>query len=186
MGRIRLALAALVGLCGPPALAGEIEGVVFTDTYRAANTELKLDCLGLLRYRVFFKAYVAGLYLPDGVAPGRALEDVPKRLELSYFWNIVGAEFGKSADGILRRNVDGAAIAAVRSRLDLLHSWYVDVQPGDRYALTYVPGTGTELALNDRPLGTIEGADFAAAYFSIWLGPRPIDESLKDQLTNCS
>jgi hypothetical protein len=56
------------------------------------------------------------------------------------------------------------------------------VKPGDRYALTYVPGVGTELALNGTTLGTVEGADFAAAVFAIWLGPQAIDESLKTQL----
>lgn len=45
----------------------------------------------------------------------------------------------------------------------------------DRYSLTYMPGVGTELALNDNPLGVIDGADFAAAYFRIWLGDHPID-----------
>jgi len=40
---------------------------------------------------------------------------------------------------------------------------------------------------NDDPIqciqkGVIEGADFAPAYFAIWLGPRPISESLKSQM----
>lgn len=38
------------------------------------------------------------------------------------------------------------------------------------------------LALNGRPLGSIEGFDFASALFAIWLGPRPIDESFRDDL----
>jgi hypothetical protein len=59
---------------------------------------------------------------------------------------------------------------------------YRDVKPGDRYALTYVPGVGTELALNGTRLGTVAGADFAAAVFAIWLGPKAIDDSLKTQL----
>jgi hypothetical protein len=56
------------------------------------------------------------------------------------------------------------------------------VKPGDRYALTYVPGVGTELTLNGSPLGTVAGADFASAVFAIWLGPKALDESLKTQL----
>ena len=55
------------------------------------------------------------------------------------------------------------------------------MKPGDRYALTYIPGVGTELALNGKPKGVIEG-DFAAAYFAIWLGAKPLDASLKAQL----
>jgi hypothetical protein len=59
---------------------------------------------------------------------------------------------------------------------------YVDVQPGDRYSLTYIPGRGTELALNGEPRGVIEGAEFAAALFSIWIGREPIDKSFKNQI----
>ena len=32
------------------------------------------------------------------------------------------------------------------------------------------------------PLGNIEGEDFAAAVFAIWLGQAPIDEDFRDTL----
>jgi len=64
----------------------------------------------------------------------------------------------------------------------LLNFFIEDVQPGDRYSLTYIPGNGTELALNVESKGFIEGADFAAAVFSIWLGPKPISDSFKQQI----
>jgi hypothetical protein len=48
--------------------------------------------------------------------------------------------------------------------------------------LTYIPGKGTELALNGESKGVVEGDDFAAALFSIWLGSKPISESLKKEL----
>ena len=60
----------------------------------------------------------------------------------------------------------------MRPRIDLLHSKYLSVGPGDRYALTYLPNQGTELTLNDQSIITIPGADFDRAYFAIWLGPR--------------
>jgi len=56
------------------------------------------------------------------------------------------------------------------------------VEPGDRYALADRPDIGTELSKNGRPLAVIPGADFAAAYFSMWLGERPIDLSLRESL----
>jgi hypothetical protein len=59
---------------------------------------------------------------------------------------------------------------------------YEDIEPGDRYALTYLPGVGTELARNGRRLGVIEGADFSSALFAIWLGERALDDSLRRQL----
>ena len=41
---------------------------------------------------------------------------------------------------------------------------------------------GTELALNGERLALAPVADFAAAYFAIWLGPQPADEGLRDDL----
>jgi hypothetical protein len=168
-----------------PACAAEIEGVRFADTARAGDFSLKLNCTGLLRYMYVIKGYVAALYLGDGVRPADVLSDVPKRLELNYFYAIKGEDFGKAGDQILAQNVDAATVEKLKPQLARINSLYTDVKPGDRYSLTYVPGAGTELALNGQRRGVIEGADFAAAYFSIWLGPQPIDAALRSQLLHC-
>jgi hypothetical protein len=135
-----------------------------------------------MRYRVIFRGYVAALYLAEGVAPARVLADVPKRLEIEYFWGIDGSAIREAGEQILARNVSSEQLAALGPRLERIGSLYQNVEPGDRYALTYLPGRGTELAKNGVPLGVIPGADFASAYFAIWLGDRPIDAPLRDQL----
>lgn len=161
----------------------EVEGVRFDPVVEAGGARLLLHNAGLLRYRVVIKAYVAALYLGEGVSPADAVAgDVPKRLEAEYFWALDGDDFGPVTREGMRRNVDAATLAALEPRLARFAALFVDVEPGDRYALTYLPGRGTEVTLNGRPLGTIEGADFAAALFAIWLGPHPLDERLKTAL----
>jgi hypothetical protein len=162
--------------------AAEIEGVHFADRHQVNGTTLILNGVGLLRYRIFIKAYVAAFYLGEGVDEWQVLADIPKRLEIEYFWAISGQDFGKAADHLLAKNFSEETLQHLRPRLEKLHALYKDVGPGDRYALTYIPGAGMELALNSHPLGTIEGEDFSAAYFAIWLGDKPLDESLKKQL----
>lgn len=179
---LRLALFLLWLSVAPCSYAAEIEDVTFADQQQVGNLRLVLNNVGLLRYRVIFKGYVAALYLGEGVRPELVLTDVPKRLELAYFWSIAGTDFGEAADKILEQNFSSEFIATLRVRLRRLHALYENVKPGDRYALTYIPGVGTELALNGMPKGTIEGSDFAAAYFAIWLGEKPLDASLKTQL----
>ena len=78
--------------------------------------------------------------------------------------------------------MDAQTYERLRSRIEYHNSMYQDVQPGDRYSLTYIPGKGTELALNGESKGVVEGDDFAAALFSIWLGSKPISESMKKEL----
>jgi hypothetical protein len=183
-GRILGALVIAL-VTSPPGGAAEIEGVRFADQIRSRDVTLQLRCVGLLRYKLFIKAYVAALYVGDGTTTDDVLADVPKRLELNYFWSINAADFGRAGDEILKRNVNDGTFVTLRPRLDRINAWYRDVKPGDRYSLTYLPGVGTELALNGTTIGVIDGADFATAYFRIWLGDKPIDASLREQLLGC-
>ncbi len=135
-----------------------------------------------MRYRLIFKPFVAALYLGEDVHPKQVLNDVPKRLEIEYYYSLVGRDIAAAGEKILAANVSTDQLQGLRPRIDRMQSWYQDVKPGDRYTLTYIPGHGTELALNGKSKGIIEGADFAAAYFTIWLGKAPMDVGLKDQL----
>ena len=159
-----------------------VENVTFADSVVIGSKPVPLRNAALLRYLKVIKAYVAALYLPVEVKPEDVLTDVPKRLEINYLVSIKGPDFGKGAAPTLKLNQTPAELAQLRSRIDRINAAYRDVKPGDRYSLTYLPGRGTELSLNDIPLLNIEGADFAAAYFGIWLGRDSIDDKLKRDL----
>jgi hypothetical protein len=162
--------------------AAEIENVIFSDRYRTEAIDLKLRGCGVLRYMIFVKAYAGGLYLPRGIPADQALSGVPKRLEVEYFHPIKRKQFGPATNKIIAKNVDPETLERLRPKIDYHNSLYEDVKPGDRYSLTYIPGKGTELALNGVPKGIVKGSEFADALFSVWLGPNPIDESFKKQL----
>jgi hypothetical protein len=175
---------ALIVLCtvlsGTPAIADP--RAMFSSEATAHGQTLPLRGTGRLVWMRMVTVYDAALYLP-GEVPGReVLRDVPKRLELRYHISIKGEKFGESAVPFLEKNVPREELARLKPRLEQLNRLYRDVKEGDRYALTYVPGKGTTLSLNGEPLGTIEGADFAAAYFTIWLGAKPISDTMRDDL----
>lgn len=176
-----LAAALLLRPAPAPAAALQVDRFVFDREVDAAGTPLALAGAGLFRWKWVFKVYEVAHYLPPGAAPA-AGGDVARRLEFAYHASIAAADFGRAADELLARNLPPAALAPLAARLERLHAAYVDVSPGDRYALTYLPGRGTELTFNGRRLALVEGADFARAYFSIWLGAQPIDAGLRDQL----
>ena len=164
-----------------PGFATEVEGTKFSTEYVAEGKNLRLTGAGLFRYWGF-KAYTGALYLEEGAPVDAVLSDTAKRIELEYFRAIKGKDFGPATDKIIAKNVDAGTYQRLRPQIDYHNSLYEDVQPGDRYSLTYIPGRGTELALNGEPRGIIEGAEFAQAVFSIWLGPRPINNSFKKQI----
>lgn len=177
-------VATLVALLWAPSgsKAAEIEGLHFAQHVSVDRHELDLRGLALLRYRIVFRAYVAAFYLPRQTPSDAALRDVPKRLEIEYFWALGASDIARLGEEIVERNVPHADFEKLRERLSRIAVAYRDIQPGDRYTLSYVPGVGTELFLNNEALVTIPGADFAKAYFSIWLGSRPLDEALKRRL----
>ena len=171
----------IVSVNTQPLHAAEVEGIYYDDDYIVAETKLRLVGTGLLRYWGF-KAYTGALYLEEGVAIDDVLSDTAKRIELEYFRAIKGEDFGPATNKSISKNVNASTIDRIRSQIDFHNSLYEDVKPGDRYSLTYIPGRGTELALNSKPKGIIEGAEFAAAIFSIWLGPEPISNKFKQQI----
>jgi len=166
----------------PTTYAVNVEGIAFAETYQVEDVELHLRGSSLLRYLVFIKAYVGALYMLPQENAQQALDRTPRRLELEYFHAISASEFADATRQKIADNVTAETLATVSNRLEEFNALYQDVQPGDRYALTYRPGRGTELSLNGTPLGRIEGDDFAAAVFSIWLGPDPIDTDFRDAL----
>jgi len=171
----------IAGALTVPGNAEEVDGIYYADSYIAENIELRLTGAGLFRYWGF-KAYTGALYLEDGASINDVLADKAKRIELEYFRSIKGKDFGPATDKSIARNVDTDTFNRLRPKIEYHNSLYVDVKPGDRYSLTYIPGRGTELALNGEPRGLIEGAEFAAAVFSIWIGAEPISSSFKDQI----
>jgi len=162
--------------------ADEIEGVSFPVRLERADGAWQLHGMGLLRYKVLIKGYVAALYTQGEIASDAILGDVPRRLEISYFWSIPARDFARATEAGIARNVDATTLEKLRPGIDRINALYEDVSPGDRYSLTYLPGEGTELALNGRAVGRVEGAELSAALFAIWLGDDPLSEDLRDQL----
>jgi len=162
--------------------SAEIEGVKFVNAYRINDTPLKLNNVALMRYKVVIKAMVSALYLPEGVSSDKLLTDVPKRLEIEYFWALKKADIVDASNKLLAANLSPGYLRSIQREVDAMHALIVDVKPGDRYAMTYLPGIGTQLAFNGKSLGIIPGANFGRAYFSIWFGPKPMDVAMRDQL----
>lgn len=174
--------AALLFLGDRQSAASQAAEYRFTPTYQVRNLTLTLSGAGVLKYLGFITIYDGALYLPPGVPGDRALEDVPKRLEVEYRRSFKAEDFGPATIAGIRKNVDPQTFAALRDRIAYHNSLYMDMSPGDRVSLTYLPSVGTLLEINGRLRGTIQGADFAEALFSMWLGDRPFDETFKRSL----
>ena len=163
----------------PPVLAAADPS--FPEKVTVGETQLERVGTGTFKW-MFFKVYDGAYYQSTRRPEKDPLSDVAKRLVLLYNRSLTAEQFRKSGNEFVRRNVSEEAYNQIEDRLRRLNEAYQDVEKGDIYALTYLPGKGTTLSLNGDPLVTVEGADFANAYFSIWLGEHPVKTSFRRQL----
>lgn len=155
--------------------------VCFPAVAKIADREVPARATGHLKVWGF-DVYSAALYIDSSIhGVEKVLGETPRRLVLHYYRGISKEDFIKSTKKFIEKDPanDTKALAA---RLDRLYAAYRSVEKGDEYALTYTPGVGTRLSLNNVDLVTIEGQDFGRAVFGIWLGEYALNSSLRDAL----
>lgn len=167
----------------PLRLPADPSGTLFPERAEAGDKTLHLSGTATYVYRIFFKVYDAALYLERGSSAESVLSDsTARRLEIVYSRELEAELLAESGRTILARSFPAERLAALEKEIDRISAWYADVEKGDSYALTYIPGEGTTLARNGDPVGTIAGSEFARIYFSIWLGDNAVKESVRRDL----
>jgi hypothetical protein len=172
-----LAMAAVL-LISAAAAARDLAGATLPDTLPASEKTLQLNGLGL-RKKAVFKVYVGGLYLeaPSKDATAILASDQPKAIRMQFLRDLSKAQVVEAfQEGFEANAKDKAAQQATFTKMLAL---VPDVKEGETLTFTYVPGQGTTLQAGDKALGVFEGKEFAEAVFSIWLGPKPPSDALK-------
>lgn len=158
--------------------AASIAGVTQPDAVTVGGTPLVLNGMGL-REKYFIDIYVGTLYLPakGKDAAAAVSQDTAKRIVMTFLYKEVTAEQMREtfAEG-LAKLPNKADLASRFAKLDAMMQ---TVHAGDEVILDYVPGKGVSVSFNGAPKGTIQGADFMRAVWSIYLGPSPASDKLK-------
>lgn len=177
----QILLTVLLLLSGSLAFADRYESL-FPVTKTAGDAELQRKGVSKLVVGYVFNVYVAALYQLPGSGPADVLADQPRHLEIEYLRDLSKDSFLEAAEDMLAKQHERATIDSIREGINQINQLYQDVKKGDRYALTYLPGTGTELFFNGQSKGIIPGADFARIYFTIWLGEKHPYQNFRDKL----
>lgn len=144
-----------------------------------------LDKLGEYRYvyGIFFDVYEAALFTEPGADASDVLNaEKAFHLQFRYLREIDKSIILQSANRMLEKNLTEEERKSIDERVEKINEAYTTVRDGDTSSLTYKPGIGTTLTINNEPVITIEGQDFAQLYFRIWLGEQAISSSLKENL----
>jgi len=182
-----LALAAWAMACSPSMAAIEMDGVALDDSAVVAGKNLKLNGAGI-SFRLIFKVYAMGLYLLDRKV---SLQDVlatdgPRRMVIAMLRDVSSEEFDDAVISALPTDGEDTS-PRITSHMQQLGKAIArqpkGLRKGDTLTLDWVPGTGTVIELNKKPLmEPLHDIAFYNALLNIWLGDKPADPSLKTKL----
>ncbi len=179
MRRLMVLVLAVV-LAAPVLMAGELAGVTMPDQVTVAGKTLQLNGMGI-RKKLWIKVYVGGLYLEKKThsAEEALNEPGPKQMVMHF---LTGKATKKKMDAAWDEGFEANAPNTSKVKIEKFKAMMGDMHPGDVVTLTFIPGEGTHVIVNGEEAGIVEGDDFGKAVFSIYLGPEPPTEDLKDGL----
>ncbi len=159
--------------------AASLAGVTLPDTAQAGNTTLVLNGLGV-RKKFVVKVYVAGLYLEQKSSDAGAIisADTPRQIVMHFVHSVSKSQMADAFDESFKNNSPDAS-KTVKADIDRFLGALEPLKEGDQMVLTYLPGTGTTVAINGKEKLAIATPAVAPVLFSVWLGPKPPNADLK-------
>jgi len=156
-----------------PAGAASLAGVTLPDKAEVGGQTLVLNGLAL-RTKFFIKVYVGGLYLPqkEKAAAKVLSEDVPRRMVMHFLYSVSKDQMCDAWKEGLEQNSPKAA-PDVKKAFTTLCAWMEPIPKGNELTLTYTPGKGTEVQVNGKTKGTLDGKATSDAILGTWIGPDP-------------
>src|SRR5206468_11022160 len=138
-------------------------GVKVNDTTTVNGQTLVLNGAGV-RKKLFIKVYVGALYLPAKQSDAAAIlaADTPRQMLMHFVFSVGKGKITEAWDEGLKANTPNAS-AEVKNAFKTLSSWMEDMKSGQSIVLTYVPATGTTVAVKGTVKGTLPGKATADA-----------------------
>ena len=171
-------------IMSPLSNAKEIEGVNMPEYLEVAKSKLILNGAGV-RSKFFMDLYVGGLYLQSkSNNPKEIIEgDVPMAIRLHIISSLINS---KKMENGTRKGFENATkgnTEPIKSQIEEFISVFKEkLEKNDFFELIYLPGKGLEVFKNGEFKCRIEGSAFKQALFGIWLGDKPAQESLKEEM----
>ena len=164
------------------AQALELKGVKVDETVQVGGSTLVLNGAGV-RIKLMFKVYVAGLYLTQKQADANAVinDTGNKRVSMHFLRELSAEKLLHGMNEGFEDNNSTAEMTAIEPQMKAFRQMMTSakaVKEGDVIVLD-LTNAGTQVSINGKALGNIEGAAFNQALLRVWLGGNPVDAALK-------
>jgi Chalcone isomerase-like len=187
--RVGAAVALCAALIALPSFALDVAGVRVDEKVKVAGADTVLNGSGI-RYAAagIVRVYVASLYLPQ---KRKASDEIaalkgPKRIHINLLREINANDFSKGLREGMRNNLSQADQQKHFDGLLRLGNIFGQIpvlKRGETITVDQIPGTGTIILVNGKRVGEVfPDESFWNALLQIWIGPKPIDSSLKPVL----
>ncbi|MGB7816183.1 MAG: chalcone isomerase family protein [Methylotenera sp.] len=179
---LKFILATLFFVLTFSAQAIEVKGVKVDEAAKVGGNALVLNGAGV-RTKMMFKVYVAALYLTQKQADANAVlgDSGNKRVSMHFLRELSAEKLLHAMDEGFTANNSAAEMAAIDTQMKAFRQMMTsakEVKEGDVILLDYT-AAGTQVSLNGKVLGQVEGEAFNHALLRVWLGGHPVDASLK-------
>ena len=136
-----------------------------------------------VRTKLMFKVYVAGLYLTQKQVDANAMinDTGNKRVSMHFLRELSSEKLLHGMNEGFEDNNSTAEMTAIEPQMKAFRQMMTSakaVKEGDVIVLD-LTSAGTQVSLNGKLLGNIEGAAFNQALLRVWLGGNPVDAALK-------
>jgi hypothetical protein len=149
---------------------------------RGDGTEITLPLRGtdILRWKWVVRLYHVSLYLAPSADDAVAAS--PKRLRMDYLRNFTRDDMVRATDSTIGRNLDAAALLSLQPSLAKWNALYPAIKAGDYLEFDHLADGTLLMRHNATVLGSLVDERFAKALFAIWIGPKPVDIDVRNQL----
>ncbi|MDD3676392.1 MAG: chalcone isomerase family protein [Thauera propionica] len=164
----------------------EVAGIGFKSQEALENGALELNGAGL-RTRLTFKVYAMGLYVRTPATDATALlqDTGEKRIRIVMIRDLEAKQFADALRAGLERNHDAATLATLKPSTDALLAAVLgggEAKSGTELILDQLADGSTRLLINGQVRSDIADPALYPALLRIWIGERPADSDLKEDL----
>ena len=179
---LKLIVATLFFTLTISAQALELKGVKIDETAQVGGSALVLNGAGV-RTKLMFKVYVAGLYLTQKQVDANAVinDTGNKRVSMHFLRELSAEKLLHGMNEGFEDNNSTAEMTAIELQMKAFRQMMTSakaVKEGDVIVLD-LTNAGTQVSINGKVLGSIEGTAFNQALLRVWLGGNPVDAALK-------
>lgn len=169
------------------AQGADVVGVHYPPSIKVEGNNLSLNGSGV-SYRAVAKLYTVGLYVPQKSSKSDAIFATggPKQLRFVMLQGMRVDELGKVITKGIENNSSREEFFKLIPSIRTMGEQFSRIKrlnPGDTFAIEFVPKRGTMFFVNGQPAGLpLEDSLFFPAVLRTWLGGRPVTQDLKDAL----